>query len=375
MPWQEHTVMSARAEFLVFAQQEDANLSALCRQFSISRKTAYKWLGRVAAGEPDLGDRSRRPHTSPQRTDPAVEAAVLVLRDQHPAWGGRKLHQLLARQELVQPIPAPSTITAILRRHGRLAAPERPQRDWLRFEAAAPNDLWPLDFMGYPDLPRGKVHPLTVLDDHSRFAVVLAACAQAGEALVREHLSAAFARYGLPRRILTDNGPPWGTAGAGGLSALEAWWLGLGIAVSHGRPAHPQTQGKVERLHRTIWAEVPGIHTLPDLATAQAAFDHWRMVYNLERPHEALGMAVPASRYQPSPHPFPPRIPSIAYGPDDAVRRVFHPGRIAFHGQKHFISHGLIGLAVAVRTTSQPNQFTVWYGPRQVATIDLTKHP
>jgi transposase InsO family protein len=372
-PWQERTVRAEREEFLACATQEGANISALCRHFGISRKTAYKWLDRLAAGERDVRDRSRRPHTAPRRTPPEVEAAVLARRDERPAWGGRKLHHVLARQDVVQPIPAPSTITAILRRHDRLVEPARPTRDYVRFEEAQANGLWQLDFMGQPDLPTGKVHPLTVVDDPSRFALVVAACPQAGEEVVREHLTTAFRRYGLPRRILSDNGPPWGAAGAGGLTALEAWWRRLGIAVTHGRPLHPQTQGKLERLHRTIWAEVPGIRDLPDLATAQRRFDRWRTIYNQQRPHEALAYAVPAERYQPSERPFPAELPPIVYGPDDAVRRVYQPGRISFRGREYFISHGLVGQPVAVRPTSEHGQVTVWYCQRQVATLDLAE--
>jgi transposase InsO family protein len=368
MPWQETSVMVLRQEFVTLAQQEGASMAELCRRYGISRKTGYKWLGRARAGERGLTDRSRRPHTTPRRTDPATEAAVMRLRETHPAWGGRKLQHALAREGMLQP-PAPSTITAILRRHDRLAPPERPVHAYQRFEAAAPNDLWQLDFMGQPDLPTGKVHPLTLLDDHSRFALLVAACAHQQADVVRELLTCAFRRYGLPRRILTDNGPPWG--GAGGMTALEAWWLRLGIAVSHGRPHHPQTQGKLERLHRTLWAEVVGIRDLPDLATAHARFEAWRTVYNGQRPHEALDYAVPASRYRTSPRPFPQALPPIVYGPTDAVRQVYHPGRLSFRGQEVFIGHGLIGLPVAVRPTGEETVFTVWYCQHQVATIDL----
>jgi transposase InsO family protein len=299
-----------------------------------------------------------------------VEEAVVALRAEHPAWGGRKLHHALAREGVVQPVPAPSTITAILDRHGRLADPARPTRDWQRFEAEAANDLWQIDFMGQPDLPTGKVHPRTVLDDHSRFALLLAACEAERAAIVEAHLRVLFRRHGLPRRILLDNGAPWGTAGSPGLTTLEAGWLRLGIAVSHGRIYHPQTQGKVERLHRTIWAEVPGIRDLPDLATAQHRFDAWRETYNHQRPHEALGFAVPADRYQPSPRPFPDEMPELVYGPDDAVRKVQGDGVISFQGRDYFISHGLHGQPVAVRRTSEEGLWTVWYCQRQVGTLD-----
>jgi transposase InsO family protein len=238
MPWQERTVMSERQEFVVFARQEGANIAALCRHFGISRKTGYKWLSRAAHGEP-VADRSRRPQTSPGRLSPEVEAAVLALRVEHPAWGGRKLRHALARQGMVQP-PAPSTITAILRRHGLLAA-DPPPRDFIRFAHAAPNDLWQLDFMGHRPLDQGRVHPLTLLDDHSRFALTVTACADEQQTTVQDHLTTVFRRYGLPRRLLSDNGSPWGSAGRGGLTALEAWLWRLGIDVRHGRAYHPQT--------------------------------------------------------------------------------------------------------------------------------------
>ena len=374
MPWQETRVMQLRQEFVSLAQQEGIPIAELCRRYGISRKTGYKWLARAVAGEPALGDRPRRPHRSPLQTAPAVEAAVLALRDRHPAWGGRKLHHALRAQGMMERVPAPSTITAILRRQGRLASPERPVHAYQRFEHPAPNELWQLDFMGQPDLPRGKVHPLTLLDDHSRFALAVVACPHQRGELVQAHLSAAFRRYGLPRRILTDNGAPWGSAGAGGLTALEAWLLRLGIEVRHGRPHHPQTQGKLERLHRTLWAEVVGIRELPDLATAQARFEAWRTVYNCQRPHQALDHAVPASRYQPSARPFPEPLPPLIYGPDDVVRQVYDPGRISFQGREYVLGHGLIGQPVALRPTGEAGGWAVWYCQRQVATLDLTDH-
>lgn len=369
MPWQERSLMTERTEFVVFARQEGANIAALCRRYGISRKTGYKWLARAAAGDDGVADRSRRPHTSPRQTTPELEAQVVALRTAHPAWGGRKLHHRLVARGVVG-APAPSTVTGILRRHGLLAAAP-PPRDHVRFEHAAPNDLYQIDFMGHRPLGTGRVHPLTVLDDHSRFALVVAACATEQQVVVQAHLSACFRRYGLPQAILTDNGAPWGTAGSGGLTALEAWLLRLGIAVWHGRVHHPQTQGKVERLHGTIAAEVFAQRQFTDLAAAQAAFDRFRASYNHARPHEALAYAVPASRYRHSPRPFPEVVPPIVYGPEDAVRRVSDPGRISFQGREVFVSHGLVGQPVAVRPTRDDGVFAVWYCQRQVATVDL----
>jgi Integrase core domain len=230
--------------------------------------------------------------------------------------------------------------------------------------------------MGHRGLGDGqRVHPLTLLDDHSRFALGLFACPHERQDLVRAHLTTCFQRYGLPQAILTDNGPPWATSGGGGLTALEAWLLRLGIEVWHGRVYHPQTQGKVERLHGTIAAEVFAHRHFPHLAACQPAFDAFRVTYNRERPHEALGYAVPISRYTPSSRPFPATLPEIGYGPDDQVRLVRDQGAISFHNRSYFISRGLIGLPVAVRPTTTDGVFQVVYCQSEVATIDLHDHP
>jgi transposase InsO family protein len=267
--------------------------------------------------------------------------------------------------------PAPSTITAILERHGQLAPVAERVRPWRRFEQAAPNDLWQVDFMGHRPLAQGRVHPLTVLDDHSRFAVGVIACPHEQQTLVQAHLTACFRRYGLPQAILTDNGPPWGTSGAGGITALEAWLLRLGVAVWHGRAYHPQTQGKVERFHRTIAAEAFRPQPYPSLVAAQTGFDAFRHGYNHDRPHIALADAVPLARYTPSPRSFPETLPPIEYGSDDQVRRVRSQGAIFFQNRSWFVGSGLIGLDVAVRPTADAGVWAVVFCQREVARLDL----
>lgn len=368
MPWQERSSMSERQEFVAFARQAGATIAALCRHFGISRKTGYKWLARAAQGETTCADRRRRPHTSPRRTTPEREAAVLAKRQEKSAWGGRKLHHALARAGLVHP-PAASTITAILRRQG-LLAPEPQPRDFMRFEHAVPNDLWQLDFMGHRPLDQDRVPSLTVLDDHSRFALTLTACANEQHTTVKNQLTRVFQHYGLPRILLCDNGSPWGSAGMGGLTSLEAWLLQLGVEPWHGRAAHPQTQGKVERFHGTIAAEVFGTGQFPDLATIQMAFDRFRACYNQERPHEALAYAVPASRYQPSPRLFPETVPEIVYGPGDDVRTVTVHGSIQWQRRRAFVGRGLVGQPVGVRPTAIDGVWHVFDCQRQVATSD-----
>ena len=199
------------------------------------------------------------------------------------------------------------------------------------------------------------------------------ACPCERQETVREHLTACFRRYGLPRAVLTDNGPPWGTSGAGGITALEAWLVRLGVVPCHGRAYHPQTQGKVERLHGTIVADVFAHRSLPDLAACQPAFAAFRQGYNHDRPHEALGYAVPADRYEASPRTFPEELPAIVYGPGDQVRLVRAQGAISFRNRSWFVSRGLIGLPVAVRPTTTDGVFRVLFCHREVATIDLAE--
>jgi transposase InsO family protein len=376
MPWQEATAMSLRAEFVRLARQEGANVRALCRRYGISAPTAYKWLRRAEAGDRQLADRSHRPETMPTRTAAALEAAILALRDQHPAWGARKLyHRLRARGEVA--LPAPSTIHAILRRHGRIDATHPAARAATgRFEHPTPNALWQMDFKGHVPLRggAGRCHPLTVLDDHSRFALGLEACADETATTVQGRLTALFRRYGLPDALLMDNGAPWGDEGGQPFTVLTAWLIRLGIRVTHGRPRHPQTQGKDERFHRTLIAEVLAGPPLPDLAVAQARFDAWRAVYNCERPHQALAYAVPADRYRPSARAFPEALPAIEYGPDDLVRRVFAPGRIAFRGRQYRVGRAFVGQPVALRPTPEADRYAVYFCHQPVTTLDA-RHP
>jgi len=372
MPFKVTTTMDQRREFVLLADQEGVNRRALCRRFGISPTTGKKWRDRAhAEGLDALGDRSRRPHTAPSQTPPDIEARVIAVRTAHPTWGGRKIHAWLRDRGGLPTPPVPSTITGILHR-AHLIDPgtTRPLR-YGRFEHAAPNDLVQLDFMGHRAMQRGRVHPLTLIDDHSRFVLGLWACPHEQGVLVQRHLTACFARYGLPQALLTDNGPPWGSAWPGAITWLEAWLIRLGIRVVHGRFRHPQTQGKIERWHRTLGTDLFQFGPFPDLAATQAAFDTFRTTYNTERPHDALGLAVPASRYQPSPRSFPERLPEIVYSEDHTVQVVTDKGWIWVAQQKVFISEALRGLPVGVRPTSVDGVFVVRYCDQAIKRIDL----
>jgi transposase InsO family protein len=373
MSWKECTCMSERAEFIAFARKAGSNVSELCRRFGISRQTGYKWLRR---SEPGIGfeDRSRRPLHSPRRTASGIEARVTVVRQRYPFYGGRKIRRILVREGIARP-PAPSTITAILSRQGLLSPERRRVRNWQRFEEAAPNALWQMDFKGHIPLNRGRCHPLTVLDDHSRFCICLAACPDEQAGTVGKHLTAAFQRYGLPERILVDNGGPWGSAGQGLHTRFTASLIRLGVTVSHGRPHHPQTQGKEERFHRTLKLELlsrqPVWHDNPEV---QVAFDKYRPSYNFERPHAGLAFEVPGSRYAPSPRTFPTVLPSIDYDPDFEVRLVHQSGRVKLNKRRYFVGKAFAGQPVGLLQVGEA-VWDVYYCHQRIARIDLTQPP
>ena len=372
MPWKELTPMSQRKEFVNLALTEGANFARLCRRFDISRKIGYKWLARyLETGEDGLADQSRRPHHCPGETPEEIVAAVLAVRGEHPAWGGRKIRARLLAKKLAG-VPAASTITEILRRHGLIDPEESAKhKAWRRFEAEAPNDLWQMDFKGHFEAAAGRCHPLTVLDDHSRYALGLAACANEQGATVKERLTGIFRRYGLPRKMLLDNGSPWGSDAAHPYTPLTVWLLRLGVQVGHSGPNHPQTLGKDERFHRTLKAEVLQYCQGLDLERCQARLDAWRLIYNLERPHEALGMATPVSRYRESPRSFPETLPVWEYGPGDQVRRVQALGWISFRGREFRLSKAFRGQAVALRPTRTDGLWEVFFGPQRIARINL----
>lgn len=369
--------MSLRREFVELARQPDVNIRALCRRFEISPKTGYKWLNRYAQATwaDALRDRSRQPHTQPARSAPEIEAAVVALRQSHPAWGGRKIaRRLLDRDSTTV---APSTVTSILHRHGLIqSAASEAAKPWQRFEHAAPNTLWQIDFKGHFTTPAGKCHALTLIDDHSRFNLVLQACARTDGGSIQPVLTDVFRRYGLPVRINADNGAPWGSPSLAerGLSRLSVWLIRQGIRISHSTPYHPQTNGKLERFHRSLEAEVLAGRSFADLASAQSAFDGWRTVYNHERPHEALKLATPGQRYQPSQIDYRETLPPIEYPATDTVLTVGWNGFVKFMGRQFRLSNALHQLPVGIRPDSrQDGCFEVYFCHQRFMQLDMNQ--
>ena len=374
MPWKESSIMSQRQEFVMLASANNANIRQLCRRFGISPTTAYKWFGRYQSnGLAGLKDQSRRPKNSPRRSSDKVEQAVVKLRQKHPTWGGRKLGARL--KALKEPeVPSASTITAILHRH-QLITPEATEqhKPYQRFEHPHPNDLWQMDFKGEFALEKGHCHPLTVLDDHSRFVTGLIACRDQTTSTVEASLTQIFRRYGLPYRMNMDNGVPWCAfvRNRRCWTQLGVWLVRLGIRVSFSRPYHPQTNGKDERFHRTLKLELLRDHAWRTFSQCQLEFDGWRQIYNCERPHEALGLATPVSRYQPSIRTFPERFPPIEYPLGEIVRKVDPNGMIKFENRKRYVGEAFRGLYVMLRHTTTEGCFEVCFLHQKIASLDL----
>ena len=380
MPFKEWSTMQARQEFVSLASREGANVREVCRRFGVSPTTGYKWLARHAQeGLEGLREHSRRPEHSPQRTPASVEQLILDLRDRHPAWGARKLRTRLHRLG-EGPLPCASTIQAILLRNGRIEPEQsKAHTPYQRFEHALPNSLWQMDFKGHFALQSGRCHPLTILDDHSRYSLCLQGLPHEQGESVQTQLRRVFQIYGLPARMTMDNGSPWGDTLGSPFTPLTVWLLRLGVGVSHSRPYHPQTQGKDERFHRTLDQEVLSRNTFMNLLDAQAAFDRWRMIYNHERPHESLDMQTPITRYRPSPRAFPETLPAIEYGPGDIVRKVADKGLISYQGRQWRVSKAFKGYPVALRPAQRDGCLDVFFCQHRIAQIDqrtgLTSKP
>lgn len=379
MPWNITDLVTKRLEFVQLADQGSVPIAELCRRFGISRKTGYKWLRRQQSAGDDLqaklGDQSRRPRSSPLRLTMDVESLIVDLRQQYPYWGARKLRAVIEQhyRDHLKTLPAVSTVHQVLKRHGLISVEaSQAAQPFRRFEHPEPNDLWQMDHKGYYTLlDRSRVHPLTVLDDHSRYNLVLDIAADQRAETVQEALIRCFRTYGLPRRMTMDNGSPWGDDADSRYTRFTVWLLHLGISVSHSRPFHPQTQGKDERFHRTLDIEIFQHQSFTDRQTCQRSCDRWRQEYNHFRPHEAIGLCPPASRYRASMRPYPERLPDIEYSSGDQIRIVQSKGFFSFQGRTAKVSKAFRGYPIALRPTLTDGIWEVWFKAERLGTLSL----
>ena len=362
--WKESDRVSLRMEFVRLASGEDANIAQLCGRFGIARKTGYKWLKRWdEQGDDGLVDQSRRPRRSPGKTTEAVEQEVLKVRQSHPTWGGRKIHKVLKRGGMCSP-PSPSTITSILHRHGCISQEQSSKHQaYGSFERCSPNDLWQVDFKGEFPLSGGRnCYPLTILDDHSRYSLGIAACGNQRRRTVQQQFRRVFGRYGIPRAIYVDNGNPWGTKDQGFRhTRFTAWLLRHDVKVIHGRPYYPQGRGKLERFHRTLKLELLQGRQFTSLGEAQTHFDAWREIYNQERPHESLEMEVPMSRYRASERCFKEETSAYEYSDRFQVRRTGRYGQFGFGGHTYRVSEAFCHESIGLSPTKNDGIWDVYF--------------
>jgi len=330
-------VREQRVQFVVAAMRREKSLTALCEEFGVSRPTGRLWLQRYRQqGIAGIAERSRRPARSPRLTSPELEEQVVQLRRHYPDWGARKLQVVLEREGVML---TRSTIHRILLRRDLIHPADRHDLALQRFERASPNELWQMDFkspIGW-NAPTG---PLSVIDDHSRYVLVLQQTGSTRGELVREQLQRAFSDSGVPDGMLMDHGIPWWSARAPmGTTELAVWLMKQGICLHWSGIRHPQTQGKVERFHgemeralqRRGWQG----------KGQQQWLDEFRWEHNQVRPHEALRMRTPASVWRPSLRAYEPQPLRWEYPAGAHVRRLDADGKMNAFGRSWNIGQGL----------------------------------
>jgi putative transposase len=377
MPWRQTSPMDQKMQFIADYLRQTLSIIELCELYGVSRKTGYKWIARYLKHGPlGLEERSRQPHSSPHQTPRPVVDAFIALRRHHPAWGAKKLLSILQKRHPSWPLPARSTVCEILRRNGlvpkkrhrrHIGHPGKPTSQIL-----APNDVWSADFKGHFKTGDGLYcYPLTVADGYSRLLLGCQALSSTRVQEAKPVFTRLFKECGLPKRIRTDNGVPFATNTLARLSQLSAWWVRLGILPEFIEPGKPQQNGRHERMHRTLKAET----TRPPAATRRAqqrTFDRFRHEFNCERPHEALDMHTPASRYEVSPREMPTKLPPLEYPDRFEVRYVSGNGGIRWNHQWVNVSHTCVGEYVGLEEIDD-GVWNVYFGPLKLGRL-LERH-
>ena len=383
MPWRETSPMEQRLEFIRECETELFTMTELAAQYGISRRTGYKWLERFEAdGIDGLRDHSRRPDESPQATDPALIETLLAQRRRHPRWGAKKLLAIAARRDPDAAWPSRSTVCTHLKAHGlveprrrRIRPPHAPPPPLAPITAA--NDVWTTDFKGEFRTGDGVYcYPLTLRDGFSRYVLRCDGLLSRTLAATQQRFVRAFAEYGLPARIRSDNGLPFASPGLGGLSTLSVWWIRLGIVPERIAPGHPEQNGSHEQFHRVLKAETAR-PPAPNCIAQQQRFRRFVHEYNLERPHEALHDQPPATRYAASRRSLPRRLPPLDYPAHMEPRLVSSCGTISWAGAPLFLATGLAGEYVAFEEIDD-GLWTVHFATVALARYDerhRTLHP
>jgi putative transposase len=359
MPWHQTDPVNERLKFVAAAQEGRDSMTQLCFRFGISRKTGYKILRRYEAEGPEgLRNSSRAPRSHPNQTRPEIQRSILSVRKSHPTWGSKKILAVLERERPSDSLPARSTVDQILKRAGVVSPRKRSRvhrepRSAPVVDAQAPNDAWSIDYKGWFRVGDGtRCDPLTVNDVYSRTSLECRALVSPRLEDVQQQLERVFWRVGLPKVMLSDNGPPFGAQGIGGLSRLGVWLLKLGIQPVFIQPGHPEQNGRHERFHETLKAETAN----PPRATMraqQSAFDRFTACYNDLRPHEALDMRTPSDLYEPSSRSMTWRVGEFEYDELFEVRRVRTDGTIKWDGDHIFVGSAMAGELVGIEPVGE----------------------
>jgi transposase InsO family protein len=349
-------------------------MSKLCERYGISRPTGYKWIDRYRLeGSAGLWERSRASHAHPNAVEVNIEELILAARAQHPSWGPKKLVTWIKRREGLERLCAVSTAGEILRRH-ELSVPRQVHRRAVGSttplaEYEGSNAVWCIDFKGWFLMGNGqRCDPLTITDGFSRFLLRCRGCARIELNETRRICESAFREYGLPVRMRSDNGSPFGSVAIGGLSALAVWWMKLGIIPERIAPGRPDQNGRHERMHLTMnETEMP--KTAYDLTKQQRRFNEFRKCYNEERPHEALGQKTPADVYRASPREYTGKEQAPEYGEGIEKRKVQLRGEFNWKGVPIFLSETLRGETIGVAEVGE-EQWEIYYGAVLLGRID-----
>ena len=363
MPWESKTVEELRKEFIV-ASKSTNNFSSLCREFGITRKTGYKWVARAKETD-DLSNRSHARKNISNKTDLETENLILSVRKDNPAWGGKTIRQVLVNQGY-EDLPCVKTCNNILKRNGCITEEESlKHKPFVRFEKDKCNQMWQTDFKGdFALLDGTRCFPLDILDDHSRFSIKIAA--KPNTLGVTDSFREAFNEYGMPDSVLSDNG--WTFRGfRNGYTHFEKWLMNHDVLPIHGRIMHPQTQGKIERFHRTMKTELLNQNKFNNLVDADRGLQEWRIKYNNIRPHEALGMKCPAEVYIPSDRTYIDNIKKYEYGGEYHVIKVNSWGYVRFNGWQVYLSETMINENIEFRPNPHGDSFFACYRNFKIA--------
>lgn len=367
MPWECKTMENLREEFVI-AANHCSNFSSLCREFGITRKTGYKWLNRYRDGV-TLSDQSRKPRNLSTKTPEDIEHLIINVRSENPGWGAKTIKKVLENQGYGS-IPCVKTVNNILHRYNCISQESSTKHTpFVRFQKEQCNQMWQTDFKGeFLTEDNNYCYPLTILDDCSRFSIKIAPFTGTANVVIPSFKSA-FEEYGVPESVLSDNGAQF----AGfrqGYTQFEKWLMNHDVLPIHGRCRHPQTQGKIERFHRTMKDELLRYHTFENIEDANKSLQSWRNKYNNLRPHEALAMRCPTEVYTPSNHVYVDAVKQYEYGGEYHIIKVNTWGYVRFAGWQIYLSETMSGEYIEFRPNPHGDSFIACYRNFKIAEFD-----